>query len=151
MKRIWKESDASYTVEAAFVVPIVLGIVFVILYSIFLQHDRVILRANLENLIFLLAEEDIEKKEYDNYLSKGLWILKLEKTTIKNNKIMAKGTVKGEAVMQIPVLNMLMSGKQAYSVSETCYKIQPEEILRYGPDFLNNQKKETNSEWEEND
>ena len=51
-----KKADGSYTVEAAFIVPIILGIAFVIMYVLFLLHDKAMLQANLDNVIFLLAE-----------------------------------------------------------------------------------------------
>ena len=137
MKRLQKIT-ASYTVEAAFVVPIILGLAFVVLYTLFLLHDKVILQANLENLIFVLAEgEELEKKEYEKYLSVGLWMLKTEKIDIKNRKTLVEATVKGVAELKIPILNFLMSEKQEISVSEKYYKIQPEEVIRYGPECLN--------------
>lgn len=42
----WK---GSYTVEAAFVIPIVLGVVFVLLYALFWVHDQCVLQANIQN------------------------------------------------------------------------------------------------------
>lgn len=145
MKCLRKKETASYTVEAAFVLPIVLGLAFVVLYILFLLHDKVMLQANLENLIFLLVEEEeLEQKEYEKYLSKGLWIFKLEKINIKNKKTIVRGNVKGVADLEIPILNLLMNGKQEISASEKYYKIQPEEMIRYGPEFLN--KRDTEQE-----
>lgn len=132
-----KKETASYTVEAAFVVSIVLGLAFVVLYTLFLLHDKVMLQANLENLIFLLVEEeDSEQVKYEKYLSNGLWILELKDVDIKSKKTIVKGSVVGVAALNIPILNMLINGEQRISASEKYYKIQPEEIIRYGPDFL---------------
>ena len=37
------EISANYTVEAAFVVPIILGMIFSMIYMLFVLHDKVIL------------------------------------------------------------------------------------------------------------
>lgn len=135
----WKTS-ASYTIEAVFIVPIVTGMVFVIFYVLFLLHDKVILQANLENLVFLLAEKgEVSESEYEEYLLTGVWLMRLENVTVKNKKMYVKGAVKGKVSMEIPIFGDLIGKEQVVEVSEKYYKIQPEEILRYGPDFIHDQ------------
>lgn len=132
----WRECG-SYTVEAAFIVPIVLGLVFVVLYMTFLLHDKVVLQANLDNLIFLLAEgEEVDGREYEEYLSRALWITGLQDVEVKDGALEVRGKAAGSAYVDIPVISLFMSGKQESSFSESFYKIQPEEVMRYGSDIF---------------
>lgn len=142
LKALFRYSEnGSYTVEAAFIVPIVLGLAFIILYMTFVLHDRVMLQANLDNMIFLLAEgEKIDEKDYDGYLSQALWHTELQETKIKDGVITVSGKVKASAVMDIPLLNYFMCGKQESDLSESYGKIHPETIIRYGKDYFKRKK-----------
>ncbi len=132
-----RKECGSYTVEAAFIVPVVLGLAFVILYMLFILHDRAVLQANLDNIIFLLAEgEEIDEKEYAGRLSRALWISGLQEVKIKNGLLSVSGKVKVAANVDIPILSYFMSGKQESSFSESYDKIQPEEVIRYGADVF---------------
>ena len=53
----WK---GSYTVEAAFVIPIVLGVVFVLLYALFWVHDQCVLQANIQNVEAHFAAKSLD-------------------------------------------------------------------------------------------
>lgn len=137
MKKLSWKASGSYTVEAVFVVPIVVSMVFVIFYVLFLLHDKVMLQANLENLVFSLIEKnEISENEYEEYLLTGVWLVQLKKVTIQDKKMYVKGAAKGEVNMEIPIFGDLLGKKQIVEVSEKYYKIQPEEILRYGVDFI---------------
>ena len=56
-----EKKRGSYTVEAAFIVPMVLGIAFMILYLILWHHDRCVLQADLQDRVFLMAEKEKER------------------------------------------------------------------------------------------
>lgn len=132
----WKKKG-SYTVESAFIIPMVLGIVFVIMYTLFILHDKVILQANLDTVIFLSAEgKEIEKKEYESYLSKALWITSVQEVQVKAGLLTVSGEVVASADLDIPVLAYFMSGKQEINISESYCKIQPEQVIRYGADVF---------------
>ena len=131
-----QKENGSYTVEGAFVVPVVLGMVFLILYTLFLVHDRAVLQANLDNLIFLLAEEEFEGEEYHDFLSQGLWFTTLETVRIKDGKLTVRGKVKGVSYMKIPGFSKLIKGKQEVSLSESYCKIQPELVIRFGKKIM---------------
>ena len=136
-----RREKGSYTVEAAFIVPIILGLVFVILYTMFLLHDKAMLQANLDNVIFLLAEgEKIEKQEYDTYLSHAVWFADIQQIKVKNGKMAVSGTVKASVNLDIPVLTYFVKGKQEFTLSESYYKIQPELIIRYGEGIIKQNK-----------
>lgn len=138
-----KKADGSYTVEAAFIVPIILGIAFVIMYVLFLLHDKAMLQANLDNVIFLLAEgEEIEKKDYGKYISKALWLVDVQEIEIKNKKSVVSGKVKADAHLGIPVLTYFINGKQEIILSESYYKIQPELVIRFGNEIFRKKEEE---------
>lgn len=122
----------SYTVEAAFVMPFVLGIVFTIWYTLFLLHDRAILQANLNNIVFMLAEEEIAEEEYSSYLERGLWLMELKELHVKDGKLMVRGRVRGLADLKISVLKFFLQGRQEISLSEYYAKTHPEAVLRFG-------------------
>jgi len=131
------EESGSYTVEAAFAVPIVLGIAFLILYTLFLQHDKVVLQGNLDNILFLIAEEDSNcKQEWQDYLQKSLWCMEIREAELSDGMVWIRGSVAAEAFWKIPVLSYFIAGKQEVSLSESYGRIRPEEIIRYGADFM---------------
>lgn len=133
-----QKENGSYTVEGAFVVPVVLGLAFLILYTLFILHDKAVLQANLDNIIFLLAEEECEGEEYHEFLSQGLWFTTLETVNIKDGKLTVRGKVKGVSYMEIPVFSKFIKGKQEVSLSESYYKIQPELVIRFGKKIMKN-------------
>jgi len=131
-----QKENGSYTVEGAFVVPVILGMAFLIIYTLFILHDKAVLQANLDDLIFLLVEEEFEEGGYNEFLSQGLWFTKLETVDIKDGKITICGKVKGVSYMEIPGFSKLISSKQDISLSERYCRIQPELVIRFGKKIL---------------
>lgn len=127
-----QKKNGSYTVEGAFVVPVILGMAFLILCTLFIVHDKAVLQANLDNLIFLLVEDEFEGEEYNEFLSQGLWFTTLETVNIKNGKLTVRGKVKGASHMKIPVFSEWIKEKQEVSLTESYYKVQPELVIRFG-------------------
>jgi hypothetical protein len=85
-------------------------------------------------MVFLLAEdEEIEQKEYEEYLGRALWFAELEETDIKNGKQVIRGKAKAVVHMEIPVLNVFISKKKEFTVSGCYYRMQPEQVKRYKP------------------
>lgn len=60
------EISANYTVEAAFVVPIVLGMIFSMIYMLFILHDKVILHENIRYNVICIDENDGNYKKISN-------------------------------------------------------------------------------------
>ena len=108
---LWKKERGSYTVEAAFIVPMVLGIAFMILYLILWHHDRCVLQADLQDRVFLMAEK--EKKE------------------ISSNVLLIKGKVAAHSRVNIPLLTFMLHGSQKIELEETYPAKQPDEARRY--------------------
>ena len=72
MKRMWYQKG-SYTVEAAFIVPILLGIAFMLMYLILLFHDQMLLQGKFNDTIFCILEkttssEEISKQDFNKNL-----------------------------------------------------------------------------------
>jgi hypothetical protein len=142
--------NGSYTVEAAFIVPLALGIAFVILYTLFLLHDRVILQANLNNVLCRMAEEDGEgETTYDSVLKQSLWCMEIKTEELSDGAFWIKGSVSAGASWEIPVLSVFIDKEQTVSLSESYGNVQPEEIIRYGLDFM--KKKDTETKQNEDD
>lgn len=141
-KWVKRMENGSYTIEAVFVVPIVLGISFLILYTLFLQHDRVILQANLDNVLFLAAEGDSDcLQDYESYLRESLWCMEVQEAELSDGQVWVRGKVTAEAFWKIPVLSYFIAGQQRVSLSESFGRLQPEEIIRYGADFMRTHSK----------
>ena len=78
----WK---GSYTVEAAFVIPIVLGVVFVLLYALFWVHDQCVLQANIQNGLIQYSDTGEElptNEEWKRTLQQNLWMGNVTETAI---------------------------------------------------------------------
>ena len=122
---------ASYTVEAAFIVPLLLGIAFLIMYVTFLLHDRVILQGNFSYVLCEIAEGNMETEERGKMLEilkKKLWVTEIYDVQIKNNFGRISGKVHGEANWEIPVLSVFMNEVQKTEISGEYYAIQPEQV-----------------------
>ena len=82
---LWKKERGSYTVEAAFIVPMVLGIALMILYLILWHHDRCVLQADLQDRVFLMAEKEKKESGPIEELQKKMWIMTIDKKEISSN------------------------------------------------------------------
>lgn len=103
------EISANYTVEAAVVVPIILGMIFSMIYMLFVLHDKVILHENIRYNVICIDENDgnykktsNEKTSYEKVMDKKASDKKIsnDKNLSKNNskkflseKIMTKESV----------------------------------------------------------
>ena len=90
------EISANYTVEAAFVVPIILGMIFSMIYMLFVLHDKVILHENIRYNVICIDENDgnykktsNEKTSYEKVMDK-----KASDKKISNDKNLSKNNLK---------------------------------------------------------
>lgn len=128
--------------------PMILGIVFALLYTLFVLHDRVVLQANINEL--LQQEEAFDKEGQTmcrTVLSNGLWCMKITECRFQQGKWKKSVTASAEAEWSIPVLEYFMNGMQKCSRKESYMTLQPEVVMRYGMDFW---KDKTNIEGKEN-
>lgn len=126
-----KKENGSYTVEAAFVVPMILGIVFMIMYLLLLHHDRVILRAELSNLMFLKARNQEISEDYTRILEKRLWIMEVTKGSVEKNTLQYTGKVEAKSKVSIPILTFMLNKNQKLEMTESYPVIQPDQTRRY--------------------
>ena len=158
-RKMIKKYDISgnYTVEAAFIVPMILGIVFAIMYMLFFLHDKVVLQENLRTVVLSAAQnenvsgrnvvtdnlaEKIEKSAesslgkkvntvtgYKEKVSKNLIVLKVKNADC--NVGIKYVTAKANAVanMNIPVIAYFMKKKNKICLKTRCLKLKPESML----------------------
>lgn len=132
-KKKWGRVSASYTLEAAFVVPIILGILFALLYYLYYEHDQVLFRANLKQEVILLAknQEDLPKdKTWRKQLQENLWMAKVDGGSVRKTAMKIKGSGKAQMNLHIPVMEYFLAGQQEISWSYDCDFWQPEQIIR---------------------
>lgn len=135
--------EGSYTVEAAFLMPLILGIVFVLLYTLFILHDRVILQANINNMLLQEAEkEEKETVEEQAFLENGLWCMRLTEYSVKKRQGRVTGRIRAEAEWTVPVLSYFLNQKQCYFLEKEYSTLHPEMVMRFGFDFFNSESSE---------
>lgn len=120
---------ASFTVEAVFIMPILLGIVFLLMYVMFILHDRIVLQGNFLYALCQVAENKEERYDCEKLLSKALWAAKVEKIKIERNERKVYGEVRGKLSLKIPVMSFFIKEIQYISCSGEYYFIQPEQMI----------------------
>lgn len=122
----------SYTLEAAFVFPVVLGICFAILYSIFFYHDKAVLQSNLQEMLLMEAEgKSLSKAQEGEYLQQKLWLFDCQENGVKKGKLYIKGSATATASLQIPLLTFFLEKGQGISLAEQYPLIHPASCRRY--------------------
>ena len=126
-----KKERGSYTVEAAFIVPMILGIVFMILYLLLWHHDRCVLQAELQDQIFLTAQEGSDGKRSIKELQKKLWIMIVDQKEVSLGGLLIKGRITAHSGVRIPLLTFVLHEDQKIELQETYPVKQPDEVRRY--------------------
>lgn len=68
-----KEMQGTITVEAAVIVPIILGVFMVIVWILFYYHDRnVIAAVSHETVVMMCKEDEAELEEVEDYFQKRI-------------------------------------------------------------------------------
>lgn len=138
MKKIHKDFEkrmywfkGSFTVEAAFVVPVLLGIAFVILYLLFLFHDRVVLQENGYQALCAMAEEtiDVDSRTLRKEIDDALWIVQVKKANITKKRQVITGKVVAQVQWEIPVIHFFLQEKQSIDWNQKVSCIHPEEVV----------------------
>lgn len=119
--------------EAAFVVPMVLGIIFALMYVLFWGHDKLVAYGNMRSGILKCAingEELPEQSQWRSEIQSNLWMGKVVDGDISENALRVKGSAKIELQLQIPVLNIFMEDKQEIRCEDTWESWQPAQVVR---------------------
>ncbi|MDE6851673.1 MAG: hypothetical protein K2J67_04180 [Lachnospiraceae bacterium] len=130
-KRGWV--SASYTVEAAFIVPIILGICFAFMYFLYYEHDKALLYANIKREVICLAKEQSDMPSdaaWRKQLEQNLWMAKVESGSVSKTAMQIRGSGTIQMCLRIPVMEYFMDQKQSVQRSYRCDRWQPERILR---------------------
>lgn len=126
--------DGSYTVEAAFIVPMVLGILYAWMFHLFYLHDQVVMDGMLQELVVQcpddITENDQQTQEWRERIQNDLWIAKIDKIEIQQNKLRTKGIISASAAWRIPVMEMFMGNRFRSSITQNVSNVRPEEVLR---------------------
>ena len=127
--------DGSYTVEAAFIVPMVLGIMYAWMFQLFYLHDQMVMDGMLQEMILQpLAEEGADRKaeldDWEEKIQKCLWIAAVDQLDIKQNALVIKGRLSASAVWHIPVMQMFLGNHFQSNITHSISAVQPEKALR---------------------
>lgn len=123
---------ASYTVEAAFIVPLVLGIVFALLFFLFYEHDKAILYGNIKREVTALAQEEQlpDESKWKVRLQQSLWMATVSSGTVSKTVMQVKGDGEAQMNLPIPVMEHFLNRQQVIRCKYCCDRWQPEQILR---------------------
>lgn len=125
--------SASYTVEAAFIVPVILGVCFVLLYFLYYEHDKALLYANIKQEVIALAQDPKDMPndvEWSKRLQKNLWMAEVISGSVSKTTMQIKGSAAMQMCLQIPIMEYFMDPQQSAYCSYCQDRWQPERILR---------------------
>ena len=123
----------SFAIEAAFVVPIVLGIIFSMLYVLYIFHDSTVLYGNMQTAALNVAEG---KKTYSGSeewkadMQEGLWIFKVKSGNISKDIVYIKSSVCADCSLDIPVIRYFMNSSQKVELEDKYLITHPCQALR---------------------
>lgn len=139
--------SANYTVEAAFIVPMILGIIFAMIYMLFLLHDKAVLQADLRENVICIDENQknssyVNKREknrktgYKNgisktEISKNLKIFKITNVKCDIGKLYIKAEVTAVSKIDVPVARHFMKKKRRISFKTKYLRVRPNTFVRY--------------------
>lgn len=134
--RGWEiEEEGSYTVEAALLVPIVLGIIFSLFYFLIYEHDKVVLTGNLNEQMVLFETGGVtaipEEREWQKMMQKHLWMAEVTEGGVKKRADWIEGRVNARMRLSVPVMNWFLKEKQYINRRETRDLWHPEEVKRW--------------------
>ncbi len=126
----------SYTVEAAFIVPLIMGIVFAWMFVMFYLHDRVIMKGMLQDVVMAQKErpfttgESWKTPEVDaEELRSLLWVTDIESIRMKKGVLQDRYVVTGTASWNIPSMHWFVKELRCEITVETG-RTEPETWLR---------------------
>lgn len=129
---MWKKG--SYTLEAAFVVPIILGMVFTLMYFAMFEHDKMILQGNITNQLHRIACGEtpmLNHNQWKKEISSHLWIGTMEQGEVKKQLWNIDGTGRISMEWDIPVMEIFFNKKQIYESKGEVITWQPSQMLRW--------------------
>lgn len=131
-KRYWAE--ASFTIESAFVVPLVLGMILAFLYFLFVLHDQVVLSGRLQTNMVAIAESDdtesVSEIAWKKSLQQNVWMLKMKQSQVSCEPLCWNGSVDEKMVVQVPLIYRVSLHSMKFHIQENILRMHPEVRLR---------------------
>lgn len=128
-----KKVKGSYAVEAALVLPIVIGMLFAMIYVLYFLHDKAVLYGNMKKAVVNVAEGTKEYKSNEKWqedMQKNLWLFNVNSGEISKNKLHIKSFAKAECNLNIPVIKYFITGRQNIEVEDKHIVVHPEYMVR---------------------
>lgn len=161
----------SYTVEAAFLVPLILGILFAWLFQLFYLHDKVVLNGMLEEMIIQreesvsdevkeeqefhwktetgdgMEEEKGQKENWSQFdererIQSHLWMMRIDSFQENRGITNTKYVLRSSATWNIPVMDIFLKNYFVCEVSEEINHIHPENWVRLNENEREGSKEE---------
>lgn len=147
--------DGSYTVEAAFLIPMILGIVYAWIFMIFYLHDQVVACGLLQEAAISQKEIWNQKRqkqgtietslgkwygdlsgnngqnELQEQIQPYLWVVQSEPVRKKKGPLCTKFVLKGKASWNIPVMHNFL-GDMRCRITVKTGNLRPATLLRAG-------------------
>lgn len=123
----------SYAVEAAFIVPIILGLIFTMIYILYYFHDKNVAYANMQKAIIDVAEgrkEYTSDNEWQKDIQNNLWMFKVQSGSISKDKLYINSDILAECSLDIPIINYFLKSKQTFELKDKYLAIHPEYMIR---------------------
>lgn len=132
---IKSERKASYTIEAAYIIPILFFIVLLFLYLNFYLHDRSIFIARINELAedYQETKEEyiIEKSYVEQRLTENLWMSEIENVEVKVSK--TKISIKAKLSLSIPnngIYHLFLVAGFSYETEKEKWLLERSETAR---------------------
>ena len=125
--------SGSYTVEAAFIIPIIVGIVFAMIFMLFYLHDKVVLQANINRYVVQVAQgrmECLDGEEWIDKMQENLWMFKNKSGIISEGTLYIKANIKSVSHLEIFVAKVFNLPLPQLEISTKYMKIHPETLKR---------------------
>ena len=111
-----KKRAGEMAVEAAFIIPLMLIILFLFVYIMFALHDRAILLMRADMMLEDNTAPFLEKTVEESDIGKGLFIYKIKSFEVIKNGFFFTVNLEAEAKIRLGLIDKLIGGYRYYSI-----------------------------------
>lgn len=131
-KYMW---EGSYTVEAAFIVPVILGIMYAWMFQLFYLRDQVVMNGILEDMVVQTRMDGEAGKERDDAADREtmqscLWLAQISSMKQTQNTLQTKYKIEASATWNIPVMKQFLGDHFHSTLTQRLDNVHPETVLR---------------------
>lgn len=129
-------AGGSYTVEAAFIIPMILGILFAWLFQLFYLHDKVILNGMVKERMMVESSrwedngEETQKETDREKLQSHLWMLKIQEIEKQESVFRRIYHLRASTSWNLPVMRQFLGNHFEYKNKVEITALQPDSMLR---------------------